>query len=102
MSACAPERVLEFCCQPRIVNGSLSSLVCRVVSSCAAPLLYKQVPAAISDAEEKRQGVEEVEVVFALPQSADGSAEPDPDAQVFAFLPCRPYGFRCSSVGVVS
>lgn len=54
-----------------------------------------QVPAEITAGEEKRQGVTEVEVVFALPMSKDATPEPDPKAQVFAFLPVRAYGFRC-------
>lgn len=44
--------------------------------------------------EEKRQGVEQVEVVFALPVAEDGTPSPDPHAQVFAFLPVKSYGFR--------
>ncbi len=53
-----------------------------------------QVPAEIAAGEEKRQGVTEVEVVFALPMNEDASPNPDPHAQVFAFLPVRAYGFR--------
>jgi hypothetical protein len=46
------------------------------------------------ESEEKRSGVSEVEVVFALPTTAAGDARPDPHAQVFAFLPVKAYGFR--------
>jgi hypothetical protein len=57
-------------------------------------LLTVQVPAEVAAGEEKRQGVEQVEVVLALPVAEDGSPSPDPHAQVFAFLPVRSYGFR--------
>lgn len=59
---------------------------------CAA--FVTQVPAGVAAGEEKRQGVEQVEVVFALPVAEDGTPSPDPHAQVFAFLPVRSYGFR--------
>jgi hypothetical protein len=35
-----------------------------------------------------------VELLFALPTAADGSAAPDKGAQLFAFLPVASYGFR--------
>lgn len=54
-----------------------------------------QVPDAIADNEEKRQGVQEVEVVFALHVTEEGAAAPDSNALLFAFLPVREYGFRC-------
>jgi hypothetical protein len=57
-------------------------------------LLYVQVPPDICQSEDKRSGVTEVEVVFALPTTADGNARPEPHAQVFAFLPVKAYGFR--------
>lgn len=53
-----------------------------------------QVPAEVAAGEERRQGVDQVEVVFALPMHEDGSPSPDPHAQVYAFLPVRAYGFR--------
>lgn len=57
-------------------------------------VMWLQVPEA-QKSEEKREGVEEVELVFALPMEADGTtAAPDSNAQLFAFLPVRPYGFR--------
>lgn len=52
------------------------------------------MPAKICEAEEKRSGVSEVEMVFALPTTAEGDARPDAHAQVFAFLPVKAYGFR--------
>jgi hypothetical protein len=52
------------------------------------------VPPAVADSEERRAGVREVELVFALPTAADGSAAPNAAAQLFAFLPVASYGFR--------
>jgi hypothetical protein len=59
------------------------------------------VPPNISDSEERRRGVSEVELLFALPTAANGSAAPDKDAQLFAFLPVASYGFRCGAVAAV-
>jgi hypothetical protein len=60
-----------------------------------------QVPPAVSDSEDRRKGVSEVELLFALPTTADGSAAPDTGAQLFAFLPVASYGFRCGAVAAV-
>jgi hypothetical protein len=62
---------------------------------CCLPAATWQVPPAMADVEERRAGVREVELVFALPTAADGSAAPNKDAQLFAFLPVASYGFRC-------
>jgi len=70
----------------------LLTVLCSLTKADCA--LYVQVPQDISTAEDKRAGVEVVEVVFALPITADGHARPDPHAQVFAFLPVKAYGFR--------
>lgn len=61
---------------------------------CLYACVWLQVPEMVAEVEEKREGVDQVEVVFALPTGPDGSAQPDPHAQVFSFLPVKPYGFR--------
>lgn len=52
------------------------------------------MPPAVVDSQERRKGVQQVELLFALPTAADGSAEPAQDGQLFAFLPVASYGFR--------
>lgn len=52
------------------------------------------MPDDIAASEKKRAGVNEVEFMFALPVDEDGSAAPDTEALLFAFLPVRSYGFR--------
>jgi hypothetical protein len=55
-----------------------------------------QVPEHIGQSEEKRQGVKEVCLMFALPMEEDRvTACPDLHAGLFAFLPVASYGFRC-------
>lgn len=44
--------------------------------------------------EEKRQGVDEANVVLAFPITNDGVASADSTQNLFAFLPVRNYGFR--------
>jgi hypothetical protein len=53
-----------------------------------------QVPAEIAAGEEKRQGVFEVEVVFALPTNKDATPSPDTYAHVLASIPIGSCGFR--------
>jgi hypothetical protein len=53
------------------------------------------VPEELSAAEEKRWGVDVVDVIMALPTSEEGNAAPDKHGKVFAFLPIDSYGFRC-------
>jgi hypothetical protein len=55
-----------------------------------------QVPDHIGLSEEKREGVKEVCLTFALPMEEDRvTACPDEHAGLFAFLPVASYGFRC-------
>jgi hypothetical protein len=54
----------------------------------------------VEQSEKKREGVKQVALMFALPMEGDGvTACPDPKAQLFAFLPVGPYGFRCVAAG---
>lgn len=53
-----------------------------------------QVPEDIGQSEEKRQGFQEVGLMFALPMDEDGvTACPDPHAGLFAFLPVASFGW---------
>ena len=58
---------------------------------CVWPM---QVPAELCAAEEKRQGVDVVDVVLAFPITEQGGAAPDEHARIFAFLPVDSFGFR--------
>jgi hypothetical protein len=72
----------------------LAALVGLMGAKSSECVLCLQVPPEISAGEEKRQGVEQAEVVFALPVDEHGAPSPNPHAQLFAFLPVRAYGFR--------
>lgn len=44
--------------------------------------------------DDKRPNIPTTDIVIALPLSDSGAAQPEKDAQVFAFLPVRPAGFK--------
>lgn len=59
------------------------------------------MPEHIGKSEEKREGVQEVALMFALPMEEDRvTACPDEHAGLFAFLPVAPYGFRWEIVSL--